>query len=65
MLRVFKSVLVGGNTADGNAVYYIDGACVDADVSELPVEGIAMGSRVYVVDKEEYKYFNEATEAWV
>jgi len=65
MLRVFKSVLVAGNSASGNAVYYIEGACTDSDVSELPVEGIAMGSKVYVVDKEEYKYFNEETEAWV
>ena len=64
MLRVYKSVLVEGSPANGNAVYYIEGACVNADVSELPTDGVAMGSKVYVVDDESTKYYNESTEAW-
>lgn len=65
MLRVNKSVLVEGSPANDNAVYYIEGACVSNDKTDLPTEGIAMGSKVYVVDDGDWVYYNESTEAWV
>lgn len=65
MYRANKSVLVGGNTANGTAVYYIEGACVAADEDSLPTEGVAMGSKVYVVDEAAWIYYNETEEKWV
>lgn len=65
MYRANKSVLVGGNTANGTAVYYVEGACVAADEGDLPTEGLAMGSKIYVVDEGTWIYFDEANEGWV
>ena len=65
MYRANKSVLVEGSPALGNAVYYIEGACVAADEGDLPTEGIAMGSRVYVIDDGSWIFFNEEESAWV
>lgn len=65
MYRANKSVLVEGSPALGNAVYYIEGACVADDLSELPTEGIAMGSKVYVVDDGSWIFYDEEESEWV
>lgn len=65
MLRVNKSELVEGSPASGNAVYYIEGACASEDEGGLPTDGIAMGSKVYVVDEGAWIFYNEANEEWV
>ena len=65
MLRVINSVLVEGSPANGNAVYYIEGACVSADMSDFPTEGIATGSKIYAVDVAAWAFFNEESEKWV
>ena len=64
MIRIHKSVLVEGSPAMGNSVCYIEGACVSDDLNDLPTEGIAMGSKMYIVDDKEEKVFNEETESW-
>jgi len=65
MFRANKSVLVSGSSANENAVYYIEGACVAADEGDLPTEGLAMGSKIYVVDEGTWIYYDEANEGWV
>lgn len=64
MIRIHTSILVEGNTASGNAVYYIKGACAAADQSELPTEGIATGSEMLIVDDKSTVYFDESSETW-
>lgn len=64
MIRIHKSILVEGSPTNGNAVYYIEGACVSDDLNDLPTEGIAMGSKMYIVDDKEEQFFNEKTESW-
>lgn len=65
MFRANKSILVEGSPTNGNAVYYIEGACVASDEGDLATEGIAMGSKVYVVDEGKWIYFNEEDSGWV
>ena len=64
-IRINKSVVVEGSSTNGNAIRYIEGACTAAAESELPTEGVAMGSKMYVVDEGAYIYYNEAEEKWV
>ena len=64
MLRVHKSILVSGSPTNENAIYYIEGACIGDDIDGLPTDGIAMGSKIYVVDDKETIYFNEETSLW-
>ena len=64
-IRINKSVIIEGSPTNGNAIYYVEGACATADESNLPTDGIAMGSKMYVVDEGAYIYYNEAEEKWV
>lgn len=45
---------------------YIEGACVDADVSDLPTSGIVTGSRFTCADSGDVYMFAEddTTPAW-
>ena len=48
-----------------NSLKYIEGACVDADVSDLPTTGIITGSRFICADSGDVYMFAEGdTPSW-
>ena len=63
MIRIIQSVLVEGSPTNGNALYWVKGYCLSADVADLP-KGYALGSEMYVVDDGEIQIYNESTESW-
>lgn len=59
MIRILKDRIIAGN------VHYIEGACVAADVSNLPTTGIATGSKMTCADSGDVYLFAEGDiPAW-
>ena len=59
MIRILNSRVFG----DG--LMYIEGACVDADVTDLPTKGIVTGSRMTCADSGDVYMFAEGdSPAW-
>lgn len=59
MIRILEDRILAGD------VHYIEGACVDADVSDLPTAGIATGSQMICADSGDVYLFAEGdSPAW-
>lgn len=56
-------ILVDRLFADGK--HYIEGACVDAEVSGLPTSGIVTGSKMECADSgDEYRFAEGDSPSW-
>lgn len=59
MIRVLESRVFADNKL------YIEGACVDADVTDLPTSGIVTGSKMICADSGDVYMFAEGdSPAW-
>lgn len=59
MIRILEERIIAADAK------YINGACVDADVSDLPTAGIATGSKMTCADSGDVYLFAEGdSPAW-
>ena len=59
MIRILEERIIAADAK------YISGACVDADVSDLPTAGIATGSKMTCADSGDVYLFAEGdSPAW-